>query len=163
MPSISSAVDALGQQRLGPGKGEQPSGQRSGAGRAFHRIVEVHHDLPSRPVQTPERQVDAADDHGEHIVEVVRDAAGQLADGFHLLDLAKLRLGRLAFGRLRLQRLIGFPQFLGAFAHRLLELLGADRLRLGGASACAFWRSAWNAITPRKTAPTPTRRPSQLR
>ena len=35
----------------------------------------------------------AADDAGEHVVEVVRDAAGELADGLHLLRLAKLRLG----------------------------------------------------------------------
>ena len=36
-----AAVDALGQQRLGAGEGQQAAGQRGGAGRAFHRIVEV--------------------------------------------------------------------------------------------------------------------------
>ena len=42
MPRSSSAgVDALGQQRLGAGEGEQAAGQGGGAGRAFHRIVEV--------------------------------------------------------------------------------------------------------------------------
>src|SRR3546814_4623727 len=33
------------------------------------------------------RQVQAADDHGEQIVQVVGHAAGQLADGVHLLRL----------------------------------------------------------------------------
>jgi hypothetical protein len=37
-------------------------------------------------------QCHIAHDPGEQVVEVVRDAAGQLADGFHLLRLAKLRL-----------------------------------------------------------------------
>ena len=32
-------------------------------------------------------QLRIADDHGEQVVEVVRDAAGELADGFHLLRL----------------------------------------------------------------------------
>jgi len=36
-------------------------------------------------------------DDSQDIVEVVRDAAGQLADGFHLLGLAELRLRRLLF------------------------------------------------------------------
>ena len=35
----------------------------------------------------------AADDAGQHVVEVVRDAAGQLADRLHLLALAQRRLG----------------------------------------------------------------------
>ena len=38
------------------------------------------------------QHVQIADDHGQEIVEVVGDAAGQLADAFHLL-----RLGQLAF------------------------------------------------------------------
>ena len=37
-------------------------------------------------------EVKTAHDDGEHIVEVVRDAAGELADGLHLLDLAELLL-----------------------------------------------------------------------
>src|SRR5207302_8275241 len=53
------------------------------------------------------------------------DAAGQLADGLHLLDLAELRLRRFALGGLGLERLVGLPQLLRALAHRLLELLGA--------------------------------------
>ena len=95
------AVDALGQQRLGAGEGQQAPGQRGGAGRAFHRIVEVRHDFAARAVEAPQCKVDAADDDRQHVVEVVGDAAGQLADRFHLLDLAELGFGRLAFLRLR--------------------------------------------------------------
>ena len=132
MPRISSAgVDALGQQRLGPGEGQQAAGQGGGAGRALHRIVEVHHHLAPRAVEAAQGKVDAADDDGEHVVEVVGDAAGQLADRLHLLDLAELGLGGLALGGLCLERLVGFPQLLGALAHRLLEHLGALGLALG--------------------------------
>ena len=41
----------------------------------------------------------AAADAGQQIVEVVREAAGQLADGFHLLRLAKLLLDRALLGQ----------------------------------------------------------------
>ena len=165
MPSISSLPSTRsGQQRLGAGEGQQAAGQRGGAGRAFHRVVEVHHHLAPRAVEAAQGKVDAADDDGEHVVEVVRDAAGQLADRFHLLDLAELGLGGLALGGFGFQRLVRLPKLLRALAHRLLELLSALGLAFGlrGAPA-AFWRSAWTATTPRKIAPTPTRMPSQLR
>ena len=52
--------------------------------------------------ELPLRKFDAADDDGEHIVEIVRQAARELADGFHLLRLSEL-LGEfhaaLPFGR----------------------------------------------------------------
>ena len=41
-----------------------------------------------------------ADDHGQQIVEVVGDAAGELADGLHLLRLDELLLGALALGQI---------------------------------------------------------------
>ena len=142
-----AAVDALGQQRLGPGEGQQATGQRRGAGRALHRVGEMDHHLAPRAVEAAPGKVDAADDHREHIVEVVRDAAGQLADRFHLLDLAQLRLGRLALDGFGFQRLVGVPQFLRAVAHRLLERLGAFGFAFGLPRAKAFWRSAWTATT----------------
>ena len=40
--------------------------------------------------------VEAAQDDGQQIVEVVRDAAGELADGLHLLRLAQQFLGLAA-------------------------------------------------------------------
>ncbi len=45
-----------------------------------------------------EQQVGEADDGGEHVVEIVRDAAGELADRFHLLLLAHLMLQRPLLG-----------------------------------------------------------------
>ena len=39
------------------------------------------------------REIQAADDDRQHVVEIVRDAAGQLADSLHLLHLAQLLLG----------------------------------------------------------------------
>ena len=126
-----AAVDALGQQRLGAGEGQQAAGQRGGAGRALHRIVEVQSDLAARAVEPAPGEVDAADDDRQHVVEIVGDAAGQLADRLHLLDLAELRLGRLALLGFGLQRLVGLPQFLGPVAHRLFERLGALGLAFG--------------------------------
>ncbi|MNO09218.1 hypothetical protein D3C81_2322470 [compost metagenome] len=35
--------------------------------------------------QAPAQQLQAADDTGQHIVEVMGDAAGELADRFHFL------------------------------------------------------------------------------
>ena len=99
--------------------------ERGGAGRALHRIVEMHHHLAAGAVQPPQRKVDSADHHGQHVVEVVGDAAGQLADRLHLLDLAELGLGGLALGGLGLQRLVRLPQLLGALANRIFELFGA--------------------------------------
>jgi hypothetical protein len=83
------------------------------------------------PVEPPQREVDATDDNREHIVEVVRDAPCQLADGLHLLDLAELRFGGLAIGSLGLQGLVRFPQLLSAVANCDFERFGALRLTLG--------------------------------
>jgi len=44
------------------------------------------------------QDLDAAGDDGEEIVEVVRNAAGELADGIHLLRMAQLLLGRDLLG-----------------------------------------------------------------
>ncbi len=46
------------------------------------------------------QDLDRAGDDGEDVVEVVRDAAGELPDRFHLLRLAKLRFGRDLFGQI---------------------------------------------------------------
>ena len=40
------------------------------------------------------QDIDRAGDDGEHVVEVVRDAAGELADRLHLLRLPQLLFGR---------------------------------------------------------------------
>jgi|GEM_PF-6193079 len=74
--------------------------------------------------QPPPRKVDPADNDGQHIVEIVGDPAGELADRLHFLDLAKTRLGCLALGRLGFEPLIGLQQLCGPLAHRLFEPLG---------------------------------------
>ena len=48
--------------------------------------------------QTTLRQLQATDDDREHVVEVMCDTAGQLADGFHLLRLAKFGFSVFAKG-----------------------------------------------------------------
>src|SRR3546814_2193767 len=52
----------------------------------------------------------------------MREAAVQLADGFHLLRLAQLRLRRLAVDHLTAQRRVGLGKFGGALLNRRLEL-----------------------------------------
>jgi hypothetical protein len=49
--------------------------------------------------------VQSADDHRQQVVEVMGDAAGQLADGLQLLGLEQRRLGRVALGHRRLDPL----------------------------------------------------------
>ncbi len=109
----------------------------------------VHH-LLARTTQPPPRKVDSANHHREHIVEIVGDAAGQLADRLHLLDLAELGLGRLALDRFRFERLVGFPQFLRAVAHRFLELGRAVGLGLGLAAGGGILAKRLDRDQPRK-------------
>lgn len=45
-----------------------------------------------------EQQPDSTADDRKEVVEIVRDSSGQLADGFHLLGLAKLFRDRLPLG-----------------------------------------------------------------
>ena len=45
-----------------------------------------------------QQQVGEADDRGQHVVEVVRDAAGELAHRLHLLALRELRLELVLVG-----------------------------------------------------------------
>ncbi|MNX55238.1 hypothetical protein D3C86_859950 [compost metagenome] len=61
-------------------------GQRGGAvGRGHRRLGETA-DFRSAPVgDVALHQVEAADDPGKHVVEVMGDAAGELPHGFHFL------------------------------------------------------------------------------
>jgi hypothetical protein len=43
----------------------------------------------------PQRQLQIAEDDGQEIVEIVRDAAGQLSERFHFLRLTQACFGRL--------------------------------------------------------------------
>ena len=63
----------------------------------------------------------------QKIIEVVRDPAGELPDGFHLLTLA--------------QRLFRFHQLSCAFLHALLEVLPADWMRTALAKGLSYRRA----------------------
>ena len=52
----------------------------------------------SSRLDLPHQQLGVADDGGEEVVEVVRDAAGELADRLHLLRLTQLLLEALPLG-----------------------------------------------------------------
>ena len=76
------------------------------------------------------QEAKAAHDDGEHIVEVVGDAAGELPDRLHLVDLAELFLD-LGAGvdfveNPLLERVVQNLQ--GFFGAAALRDLGADRL-----------------------------------
>ena len=90
--SITSVdVDLARLQRLLAGEREQALGQ---IGAARGGVVDHLRDRQQlRPVRDGfGEDFDRAGDDGENIVEVVRDAAGQLTDRFHFLGLAKLQI-----------------------------------------------------------------------
>jgi hypothetical protein len=77
-------VDRLRPQGLAPRKGEEAGGQRGGTKGARHR------DVGRAPLgrigrQPPLQTLDPAHDDGQQIVEIMRDAAGELPDRLHLL------------------------------------------------------------------------------
>ncbi len=87
---IGVQVDPPRLQRLAAGEREQTAGEIGAAERAVQ-------DLPGhgglllvgRPL---DQEFHIADDDAKQVVEVVRDAAGELADRLHLLRLAQLGL-----------------------------------------------------------------------
>ena len=87
----------LRAQRLLAREGEQLAGQAGGAVRIRLDLLDVVIVAVARRV-AHQHQVAMADDRGQDVVEIVRDAAGELADRLHLgrlRDLA-LELGLLA-------------------------------------------------------------------
>ena len=79
-------IEGLRCQGLLAGEGKQPGGQLGGTLCPVHGVVEIS-DYPFvRAPQAPGHQVEAADDDCQHVVEVVRDATGQLTDRFELLQ-----------------------------------------------------------------------------
>ena len=85
----SADVDRPRSEILPPREGEQPLHQCRRAARRLQRGV----DQPlstRRSRQAPTQQIEVADDRGEQVVEVVGDAAGQLAERLQLLRLVQL-------------------------------------------------------------------------
>ena len=136
-------VELRRRERLLAGKGEQLLDQRGGAPAALLGARQIFFDFDVALGEAPRREIEAADDNGEHVVEVVRDAAGQLTDRFHLAGLAQRLLGvrpplhfRGEFARALeyaiLQRLRERAQFLFgmiALAFALAQLVGCVRER----------------------------------
>ena len=95
-PDDRVQVEHLGRDDLLAAEGEQLTGQ---VGRAFAGVQDLRERLRERIARR--EPVDAspavADDDRQQVVEVVRDAAGQPADGFHLLGLAKSLLQTFPF------------------------------------------------------------------
>ncbi len=77
----------------------------------------------SLPTSRRSGHIQRSDHNRQHIVEIMRNAAGELADRFHLLHLTQLRLDLGSFGHLGLKR--G-----SALGHAILELV-VQRLQLG--------------------------------
>ena len=78
--------------------------------------LDIAIDIGVAALQPPLQKVEAAENHREHIVEVVGDPAGQLTDRFHLLGLAQL--------------LLGLHQGGGALFHRLFQVFARARQNL---------------------------------
>ena len=97
-------IDRLRIERLLPRKGEQALRQRFRAprARAWRCSAERLQPLVSRSriAQVALQRFEIADDDGQQVVEVVRDAAGELADAFHLLRLPQPLFGGAPFGQI---------------------------------------------------------------
>ena len=85
-------VDIARTQRLAAGEGEQMLDQLAAA---FRRLVDQLGGLlqPRLVLEARDQRFGGAGDHGQHVVEVVRDAAGELADGVQFLRLQQLVFG----------------------------------------------------------------------
>ena len=91
-------VDRGRIERLLPGERQQPFGQGRGALGAVHRIADALGEFQVRRIgpgfEQALRRLQIADDDGEQVVEIMGDAAGQVADGIELLRLPQRFLRR---------------------------------------------------------------------
>ncbi len=111
-----AGVEHLGRQRLPSREGEELAGQPRRAVDGRGDGVDIA-DAPLLADVGSLEQVDGRADHGEQVVEIVRDAAGEPPDRLHLLRLPQRLL------RLRVLGLL--PQARGHVRH---ELVAADPL-----------------------------------
>ena len=92
-------IQHLRPQGLAAGESEQLPHQGGGAGRI---LLDLHNVLERRVgrLMRVQQEIVGHHDGREHVVEVVGDAAGELADHLHLLRLVDLVLQRAALGGL---------------------------------------------------------------
>ena len=130
----AAQIDRYRAQILLAREGQQALGQRRTAFRALYCAVDQP--LQARVVREAlAQQVEVAHDSHQQIVEVVRHAACELADGLHLLGLSQLLLCLLAGGDL-------FHQLSRTLLDALLERCGQFRQR------GAFGRQLGDQILP---------------
>ena len=115
---------------LHPAEREQLAGQPGTALGGGEGIVGIALELGVRRALGDD--VEPADDDRQQIVEVVRDAAGQLPQRLHLLALAKLLLRGLQLGDVaRLEQQIDdLPRLIADRLHRHVEIGGRDPVAL---------------------------------
>ncbi len=125
---LGADVEDLGFQRLPAGERQQLAGQLGGP---FHRLrnrVDVAAAALFRQIAAAQEIGRGADD-GQKIVEIMRHAAGELPDRFHLLRLAQRFLAAAAFGDvdgLR-HRADHGAMLIAQRPHREVEIAIADR------------------------------------
>src|SRR6185312_9923535 len=92
-------VDRLRAELLAAREGQELLRQLLGAARGQRRRGDEAQQ-PRLVAELAFEQLEIAGNHGQHIVEVVRDAAGELTDRFHLLRLAERVLDATPLGGL---------------------------------------------------------------
>ena len=97
-PDAVADGEHLGLQRLPTGEGQQLSREPSGTVDRVGDRADVALATFFREIRSLQ-QVRGGLDDGQQVVEVVRDASGQLADRLHLLRLAELLLHSEKLGR----------------------------------------------------------------
>ena len=121
--------------RLLAREAEQLGDETGGAVRRRLDVLDVLVGRIARPMRL-QQQIGKADDRRQHVVEVVRDAARELADGLHLLRLRDAAFERLLLGRVDdVERRRGAARYGGQRRHvdaarKLLLLAGRDLDRL---------------------------------
>ncbi len=100
-------------QGLLAGKGQQTIGHRCGAaGRIQRGVGKAQDRIGAAFVHAFLQQLDAGDDPGQQIIEIMCDAAGQLAQRVHFLRLHQLPFGPDALGNFSGQLVGGVVELL---------------------------------------------------
>ena len=125
---LGADIEHLRFQRLPAGKRQQLAGQLGGALDGLGDRVDIAAAALFRQFAAAQEVGGGADD-GQQIVEIVRDAAGQLADRFHLLRLAQRFLALAALGDVDgfRHRADDGAVLVAQRAHREIEIALADR------------------------------------
>ena len=143
-------IDNARLQNLAAAEGQQLMRQPRGSTRRFRelleRIVIVEH---RRPIPGHGHQVGAADDHGQQVVEVVRDAAGELPDRLQLSGSARRPRRRAEDAPPSIAVTMRLPPFAaGKMTRRTRAALGAleHGLQLDGAVLAAVFAEARDPV-----------------